>query len=1257
MCQQKSGMEWLTDFRNKQEQEINSLADADKGSKPAAKQVMSEGMNWLLCDVKAEKDLHSGPQVRPVEGRRQRVCEPTAEKAQLGPERKDLMDDWFGNMAVKSKENGRVEINKRHQQTREESMHILESLTDLSEKKDETDCHSGCQDAKRPVAGRRQGACQPTAQLEPERKNLKDDWLGDFGVKNKENERAEMNRRHQQRREESRQMLQSLTDQSEKKAEKDHHSGFQVRPVAGRRQSACEPTAEKAQLEPEHSLNLNLDDDWFGNMAVKSKENGRDEINKRHQQRREESRQMLQSLTDQSEKKDETDRHSGFQVRPVAGRRQRACEPTAKEAQLGPEHKDLKDDWFGDMGVKNKEHGRADMNRRHQQRREESRQMLLSLTDQSDKKDEKDGHSGCQVARTPVAGRRQSACEPKTQLEPERKDPDGVWFGNMTVKSKENGRDEITKRHQQRREESMHILQSLTDLSEKKDEKDPPSGCQGRPVAGRRQSACEPTTEKAQLEPEHKDLKDDWFGDMGVKSKESQRGEMNRRHQQRREESRQMLQSLTEQSEKKNENKDKKLIPGSRRAIGSANPDEGCLLEVNKPDTKQTISQRNEEMDWLCGSKTKQVDSENVTAAAEGTIRQRARGLPVRNTKTPAYKKLDDDWFGSTTKEDKWDIDRRHEQSRQKLQNQTNQAEQREKEDIMVAPTVRTSVGRKDAGGLFLGQVDKQEMEQKTREESWNELRRDNHRKLMGNQLKQETKIHVSQPKEQGNRLERHRTQPEGLLNDVSQTRSNKLEDTLAYKETKAQGKADTVQLNNTESHVSVKCQNKTDNWFKQWMQTKKSDKKADPAGNEKGGVELCEVRRPTRENNGNIGKVETVATNGSLRELQVSQLTEKEEVKNNGTMGQWESSLWDSITGELHVQPSRSLKEASQSDLGDPAKRKVVSPHQQATTTAGRQRPSIDRFQNNSKFEMDDDGLESITLEEPRSERTPPQMTWTTATPQRGNTLGKSEMPKELLNNPRDLVKEGEQVESANQERERRKNEQAHKDNELSKMRKQMETRDGKTEGQATFDSKRPSEVPLISHSLDAVHEKRNNSGVSAKEKAVEEDKLLRNTEHQGTLEKSPSLVNLLACSDASGEEGDNRSETASLAQYQTPEVDCENTNNKSVRRRVLKWVNKKAKDYYSKKIEKTYKREQEEGDNLYAPWYSVNAMWRSEREQEKRKALMKAEERRQRFEGSLLNWEAKRAKKRALRMEEEEKCNKEMDDMWFVDDLIDIF
>ena len=63
---------------------------------------------------------------------------------------------------------------------------------------------------------------------------------------------------------------------------------------------------------------------------------------------------------------------------------------------------------------------------------------------------------------------------------------------------------------------------------------------------------------------------------------------------------------------------------------------------------------------------------------------------------------------------------------------------------------------------------------------------------------------------------------------------------------------------------------------------------------------------------------------------------------------------------------------------------------------------------------------------------------------------------------------------------------------------------------------------------------------------------------------------------------------------------------------------------------------------------------MWRTQREQEKRKALLKAEGRRQRLESFLLNWEAKRAQKRALRMEEEERFNRDIDDLWFVDDLM---
>ncbi|XP_063052365.1 uncharacterized protein LOC134447013 [Engraulis encrasicolus] len=307
---------------------------------------------------------------------------------------------------------------------------------------------------------------------------------------------------------------------------------------------------------------------------------------------------------------------------------------------------------------------------------------------------------------------------------------------------------------------------------------------------------------------------------------------------------------------------------------------------------------------------------------------------------------------------------------------------------------------------------------------------------------------------------------------------------------------------------------------------------------------------------------------------------------------------------------------------------------------------------------------------------------------------MDKNEMPKELLNNSKDMMKENKEGEHATHERERQKNEKAHKGHELSKTRIQMEMTEDRTEGRATCYSKSPSEVPLVCPSSDVDNEKKdhhtvkfkNNSAISAKEIALilEGDKLLRDTEDQSheekfnnasaisakereqpveddklcdteDLKKSLSLVNLLVCySDDSGEEGDNRSESASSSQYERPMVYCENIKDKSVRRRVLKWANKKAKDYYSKKIEKTLKREQEEGNELYAPWYSTNAMMRSQREQEKRKALLKAEGRRQRLEKFLLNWEAKQAQKRALRMEEEEGFNREVDDLWFVNDLM---
>ncbi|KAL2085542.1 hypothetical protein ACEWY4_018862 [Coilia grayii] len=93
-----------------------------------------------------------------------------------------------------------------------------------------------------------------------------------------------------------------------------------------------------------------------------------------------------------------------------------------------------------------------------------------------------------------------------------------------------------------------------------------------------------------------------------------------------------------------------------------------------------------------------------------------------------------------------------------------------------------------------------------------------------------------------------------------------------------------------------------------------------------------------------------------------------------------------------------------------------------------------------------------------------------------------------------------------------------------------------------------------------------------------------------------------------------------------------------KSMRRRFLGWVNKKAKDYYNNKIEKTMKREQEEGDQVYQSWFKKSPMSRAEREKEKRKSLVKAEERRHRMEESWKQWEVKRAEEKKRRKKEDE-------------------
>ncbi|XP_063050403.1 trichohyalin-like [Engraulis encrasicolus] len=808
------------------------------------------------------------------------------------------------------------------------------------------------------------------------------------------------------------------------------------------------------------------------------------------------------------------------------------------------------------------------------------------------------------------------------------------------------------------------------------------TGCQARPVvAGRRQRACEPAAEKAQLEPVvHKDLDDmDWFGDMAVKNRENKRAETNRRHQQSRQKSMLMLQGFTNQPEKKKDENNKGMNVRSRHATTTHADaaDEGWLLDEKTPrDTKQSIfSQRShQKMDWLCESKTQQLmESHSVTAATVVARRRMTQESAIENTDTPKHKELSDDWLGNINKDDKQaNINMRHQQnrepSRRELQKkQIDLAEQTAKDNIMVvAPNVRNPVDKKiDA------EVNKQEMEwPNTSKEWWSELKRNNQRKLMGNQRKQETfGVHVSKPKEQARELEGQRITSRGLLDNMSCTQSKKTEDTVVEEKTKVSEKAAAMtRLDNSKQSQITGARQTTDRWFGEWMKTKKSAKKLDEVRKEKDRTVLSETRcPPSREENRKRGNVETLVTNVLMvTEVQDSQVT-AEKAQSNGRSG-----LWDNLKGELLIQPCGSRTEASQQlDFGDIAlsttKRKVVSPLQQTTTQ--QRASSIDIIQN-KKFELDDDdGLESITLEEERK----PQI-WltkainTTAKPQRTtNTLDSNQISRVLLNNPTDKqAKEKRQVEHDSHEKEQEKDRQreAHKDEELRSVMKQGETREDNTEDEkSAYCSKSPSVVILSCPSLDADSEKGSveekwqqiTSAVIAEERVqpAEEEKLLHDDteDHLGTLEKSPSLVNLLACSsDASGgEEGDGRSETASLAPYETADdVD------KSVRRRVLKWLNNKAKDYYSKKIEKTFKREQEEGHELYAPWFSTNILMRSEREQKKRKGLLKAEEMRQRLESSLLKWEAKRAQKRALRMEEAYSLDREPDDLWFCEDLL---
>ncbi|KAG5273779.1 hypothetical protein AALO_G00155420 [Alosa alosa] len=98
-----------------------------------------------------------------------------------------------------------------------------------------------------------------------------------------------------------------------------------------------------------------------------------------------------------------------------------------------------------------------------------------------------------------------------------------------------------------------------------------------------------------------------------------------------------------------------------------------------------------------------------------------------------------------------------------------------------------------------------------------------------------------------------------------------------------------------------------------------------------------------------------------------------------------------------------------------------------------------------------------------------------------------------------------------------------------------------------------------------------------------------------------------------------------------------------KSVRRRMVGWVNKRVKTYYQTKMGRTHEREEKEGDDNFYAWYLDAPISRAERERQKREELRRSEEKWQQKEESWKKWEAKQAeKKQKERAEKQEKLER---------------
>ena len=703
-------------------------------------------------------------------------------------------------------------------------------------------------------------------------------------------------------------------------------------------------------------------------------------------------------------------------------------------------------------------------------------------------------------------------------------------------------------------------------------------------VVGRRQRSSEVVRGKTEPESTHKQLEDDWLGDM---AEEKKWAEIRRKNQQRREESRQELQKV--------------MVKGNEGICEiEQKVDKRKDAEVGLQE--QAVNQKTEGRDWLKeltreGGREREIERKQVKRC--GPLGCWLEDTDCKNESQTQQKKSKDWWSDLQTEKNKGMV------VRPKTRNVARKTDG-EEESLREVNKLKTKEGihQRNEGMDWLGEFNVKEGKEVDSGSHAATVvgRRQRSGEVVTGKTEPESKHNELEDDWLGDIAKEDKWAQIRRTNQQSREESRQALQKKFNREHTEKEIRDITWLENKQNKTSQNSQKK-ESWIGQWMLKQKCDsqKEIDFNGKKSGdfwGEQDC------RRDNDKTAKKEAVGVKGLGRELLDTQVTE-EPIANSGR-----SSLWEILRNELDIQPCGSWKETSQTYLEDTPlgfKRHAVLPMQQ--TVMGHQRAATDEAAKHRSIRHAET-LEVIRLDEPESDKNPLHMTDVSKTliSTAGNGwLGPIEEQKvsesddlNVWRKDQDrtaiLQRKTDARENTTQERQRQKGRESILEG-VNEMRAQKEMKEENNVIKAEESLKRPSVVPLLCPSSDASNgEKRdeeqcrNASAVSAEERAQPvQDKLLGNTENQVSLGRSPSLINLF-----SGESDDEGAENACLSSAEMGEQEVvassertegEAVNDKSVRRRLIGWVNKKAKDYYNKKIEKTFVREEEEGDRMYFP------------------------------------------------------------------------